>query len=178
VRNLKHCWAAVAHNSSPTVGAAIEGIPVFVTDPARSQCRDIANTDLSQIENPCHARSYSLVTTYKPVSLEPRRLNVGPLLVTHAGNGQEMKQLQLLASDYQDDTFIQEWVDNWLATRSGMTVCNDWQSVDANVPVFCYADLTRKHVPTWLKISNLLFILAADILATTATRKECFIVPV
>jgi hypothetical protein len=34
VRHLKHCWAAVAHNSSPTVGAAIEGIPVFVTDPA------------------------------------------------------------------------------------------------------------------------------------------------
>lgn len=52
VRNLKHCWAAVAHNSSPTVGAAIEGIPVFVTDPVRSQCRDIANTDLSQIETP------------------------------------------------------------------------------------------------------------------------------
>jgi hypothetical protein len=52
VRHLKHCWAAVAHNSSPTVGAAIEGVPVFVTDPARSQCRDIANTDLSQIENP------------------------------------------------------------------------------------------------------------------------------
>lgn len=52
VRNLKHCWAAVAHNSSPTVGAAIEGVPIFVTDPARSQCRDIANTDLSQIENP------------------------------------------------------------------------------------------------------------------------------
>jgi hypothetical protein len=52
VRNLKHCWAAVAHNSSPTVGAAIEGIPIFLTDPARSQCRDIANTDLSQIENP------------------------------------------------------------------------------------------------------------------------------
>ena len=51
-RNLKHCWAAVAHNSSPTVGAAIEGVPIFVTDPMRSQCRDIANTDLSQIENP------------------------------------------------------------------------------------------------------------------------------
>ena len=52
VRNLKHCWAAVAHNSSPTVGAAIEGVPIFVTDPSRSQCRDIANTDLSQIESP------------------------------------------------------------------------------------------------------------------------------
>ena len=52
VRNLKHCWAAVAHNSSPTVGSAIEGVPIFITDPERSQCRDIANTDLSQIENP------------------------------------------------------------------------------------------------------------------------------
>ena len=61
-----------------------------------------------------------------------------------------MKQLQLLSADYQDDAFIQEWVDNWLATRSGMTVCNDWQTVAADVPVFCYADLTRGHVPTWL----------------------------
>jgi hypothetical protein len=52
-QDLKNCWAAVAHNSSPTVGAAIEGIPVFVTDPANSQCRDIANTELSQIEMPC-----------------------------------------------------------------------------------------------------------------------------
>lgn len=52
VNNLKNCWAVVAHNSSPTVGAAIEGIPIFVTDPLRSQCRDIANTSLSQIENP------------------------------------------------------------------------------------------------------------------------------
>lgn len=52
IRNLKYCWAAVAHNSSPTVGAAIEGVPIFVTDPVRSQCRDIANTDLSQIETP------------------------------------------------------------------------------------------------------------------------------
>jgi hypothetical protein len=52
IRDLKYCWAAVAHNSSPTVGAALEGVPVFVTDPGRSQCRDIANTDLSQIETP------------------------------------------------------------------------------------------------------------------------------
>lgn len=50
--DLKNCWAVVNHNSSPTVGAAIEGYPIFVTDPLRSQCRDIANTDLSLIENP------------------------------------------------------------------------------------------------------------------------------
>jgi hypothetical protein len=52
VDDLHNCWAVVNHNSSPVVGAAIEGYPIFVTDPARSQCRDIANTDLTQIENP------------------------------------------------------------------------------------------------------------------------------
>ena len=51
-RDLKNCWAAVNYNSSPVVGAAIEGIPIFVTDVARSQCREIANTDLSLIETP------------------------------------------------------------------------------------------------------------------------------
>lgn len=52
VDDLRNCWAAVNNNSSPVVGAAIEGIPIFVTDPARSQCREIANTDLSKIEQP------------------------------------------------------------------------------------------------------------------------------
>ena len=51
-RDFKHCWAVVCHNSSPGVAAAIEGIPVFVTDPVRSQCREVANTDISMIENP------------------------------------------------------------------------------------------------------------------------------
>lgn len=50
--DLADCWAAVNYNSSPVVGAAIEGIPIFVMDPARSQCAEVANTDLSQIENP------------------------------------------------------------------------------------------------------------------------------
>ena len=50
--DLKNCWAAINYNSSPVVGAAIEGIPIFVSDPSRSQCAEIANTDLSQIENP------------------------------------------------------------------------------------------------------------------------------
>jgi len=52
VQDLTDCWAVVNHNSSPAVGAAIEGIPVFVTDPAHSQCADIANTDLADIERP------------------------------------------------------------------------------------------------------------------------------
>jgi len=50
--DLKNCWAVVNHNSSPTVGAAIEGYPVFLTDPAKSQVKDVANTDLSMIESP------------------------------------------------------------------------------------------------------------------------------
>jgi len=50
--DLKNCWAAVNYNSSPVVGAAIEGIPVFISDKEKSQCAEIANTDLSQIESP------------------------------------------------------------------------------------------------------------------------------
>jgi len=52
VDDLRNCWAAVNYNSSPVVGAAIEGIPIFVMDPTKSQCADVANIDLSQIENP------------------------------------------------------------------------------------------------------------------------------
>jgi hypothetical protein len=52
IGDLHDCWAVVNHNSSPAVGAAIEGIPVFVTDPAHSQCAEIANTDLANIEYP------------------------------------------------------------------------------------------------------------------------------
>ena len=52
VYDLKDCWAAVNYNSSPLVAAAIEGIPVFVLDAERSQCKDIANTNITQIENP------------------------------------------------------------------------------------------------------------------------------
>lgn len=52
IDDLHKCWAVVNHNSSPTIGAAIEGIPVFVTDPSHSQCANIANTDLSMIEHP------------------------------------------------------------------------------------------------------------------------------
>jgi hypothetical protein len=51
-QDLQNCWAAVNHNSSPVVGAAIEGYPIFVTDPVKSQCREIANTNFSLIENP------------------------------------------------------------------------------------------------------------------------------
>jgi len=52
--DLTDCWAAINYNSSPVVGAAIEGYPIFVMDPAKSQCAEIANTDLSMIENPIY----------------------------------------------------------------------------------------------------------------------------
>lgn len=52
--DFKSAWAVITFNSSPGVAAAIEGIPVFVTDPQpqTSQAYDIANTELSQIETP------------------------------------------------------------------------------------------------------------------------------
>lgn len=52
VDDLRNCWAAVNYNSSPVVGAAIEGVPIFVMDTTKSQCAEVANTDLTQIENP------------------------------------------------------------------------------------------------------------------------------
>ena len=47
-------WATITYNSSPGVASAIEGIPLFVTDPTpqTSQAYPVANTDLSQIESP------------------------------------------------------------------------------------------------------------------------------
>jgi hypothetical protein len=54
VDDFHNAWAVVTYNSTPGVAAAIEGIPVFVTDPTpkTSQAFAVANTDLSQIENP------------------------------------------------------------------------------------------------------------------------------
>ena len=52
--DFANCYAVITYNSSPAVAAAIEGIPVFVTDPdpTFSQALDVANTDLSMITNP------------------------------------------------------------------------------------------------------------------------------
>ena len=50
--DLKDCWAVVNHNSSPTVGSAIEGYPIFITDPEKSQAAAVANTDFRLMENP------------------------------------------------------------------------------------------------------------------------------
>lgn len=54
LEDFSKAWTVITYNSSPGVAAAIEGIPVFVTDPNPrvSQAFDVANLDLSQIENP------------------------------------------------------------------------------------------------------------------------------
>jgi hypothetical protein len=51
--DLRSCWAVVCHNSTPSSVAIIEGIPAFITDdPGYCQAGDVANTDLSRIEDP------------------------------------------------------------------------------------------------------------------------------
>lgn len=54
IDDFKNAHAVVTYNSSPGVAAAIEGIPVFVTDPDPivSQAYDVANTSLRDIEDP------------------------------------------------------------------------------------------------------------------------------
>jgi hypothetical protein len=54
LQDFENCWAVITYNSSPGVAAAIEGIPVFVTDPNPkvSQAFDVANTNLKRLENP------------------------------------------------------------------------------------------------------------------------------
>ena len=54
LQDLVNCHAVITYNSSPAVAAAIEGIPVFVTDPVpeTSQAFDIAETSLRRIDRP------------------------------------------------------------------------------------------------------------------------------
>lgn len=54
ITDLKNAWATVVFNSSPSVASVIEGVPTFVTDtrPEQSQSFEVANIDISKIENP------------------------------------------------------------------------------------------------------------------------------
>jgi hypothetical protein len=45
------CHAVISYNSSPAIAAAIEGVPVFLLDPARSQASPVAHHNLSDLEN-------------------------------------------------------------------------------------------------------------------------------
>ena len=50
--DLKNAWAVVNYNSSSIVGPIIQGYHAFITDPIRSQCAEVSNTDFSLIEKP------------------------------------------------------------------------------------------------------------------------------
>lgn len=54
VDDFRGAWATVVYNSSPSVASIIEGVPAFLTDsvPQHSQSFDVANTNISNIENP------------------------------------------------------------------------------------------------------------------------------
>jgi len=54
IDDLRGAWASVVYNSSPSVASIIEGVPAFLTDsiPQHSQSFDVANTNISNIENP------------------------------------------------------------------------------------------------------------------------------
>jgi hypothetical protein len=49
--DFKNAHCVINYNSSPAVAAAIEGIPVIVLDPSRSQAAEVAHTKLAEIEN-------------------------------------------------------------------------------------------------------------------------------
>jgi len=49
---LVNCWCTVGINSTPNVVAPIEGIPGYIEDPVHSWARDVAFTDIAQLENP------------------------------------------------------------------------------------------------------------------------------
>lgn len=50
--DLHKAWAVVNHNSSSIVGPIIQGYHAFITDPLKSQCKEVANHNLKDIENP------------------------------------------------------------------------------------------------------------------------------
>lgn len=50
--DLANAWAVVNHNSSAVVGPIIQGYHSYVTDPIKSQCAEVSNTDFSTIETP------------------------------------------------------------------------------------------------------------------------------
>jgi len=50
--DLAKAWAVVNHNSSSIVGPIIQGYYAFATDPKKSQCREVVNTNLKNIETP------------------------------------------------------------------------------------------------------------------------------
>ena len=54
IQDLQGAWATVLYNSSPRVVSAIEGVPVFLTDPEpeHSQSHEVSNTKIKRINDP------------------------------------------------------------------------------------------------------------------------------
>jgi hypothetical protein len=54
LQDLQGAWATVLYNSSPSVVSAIEGVPVFLTDPQpeHSQSHEVSNTKIKRINDP------------------------------------------------------------------------------------------------------------------------------
>jgi len=52
LQDMQQAYAVISHNSSPGVVAAIEGVPLFVTDPERSQAAMVSQKTLAEIEDP------------------------------------------------------------------------------------------------------------------------------
>jgi hypothetical protein len=50
--DLKDCWCVIGYNSTPNVVAALEGIPVYLSDPSHSWAADVAFQDINQIVKP------------------------------------------------------------------------------------------------------------------------------
>lgn len=50
--DLRNCYAVVNKNSSGIVGPIIKGYHAFVTEPDKSQCAEVSNHDLCDINNP------------------------------------------------------------------------------------------------------------------------------
>ncbi len=50
--DLKNCYAVINKNSSGIVGPIIKGYNAFVTEPTKSQCSEVSNPNLQDIENP------------------------------------------------------------------------------------------------------------------------------
>ncbi len=50
--DLQGARICVGHNSSPTIIAAIQGVPIFLTDPGRSQAKDVANYNFKYLSQP------------------------------------------------------------------------------------------------------------------------------
>ena len=52
LKDLHDAYCVISYNSSPGVVSAIEGVPIFVLDPQRSQAAEVANTNLANLERP------------------------------------------------------------------------------------------------------------------------------